>query len=171
MPNAHAEVEHIHTEVCVIGGGRAGMAATAAAATAGAQVLLLERSGQIGGHLLFDQVAGSPPVQGDLRSRYGFRHPEIQARIDHIAKLTGLRVLCNTTAFGLYEGNMLGAVQGDRLLKIRARHIIVATGGRQRPFVFRNNDLPGVLLAYQAAWVSCTADVEVWEKSRRIGAS
>lgn len=31
--------------------------------------------------------------------------------------------------------------------------------------------LPGVLLSFQQAWVSCTADVMVWEKSRRIGAS
>lgn len=31
--------------------------------------------------------------------------------------------------------------------------------------------LPGVLLTFQQAWVSCGADVSIWEKSRRIGAS
>src|SRR5262249_29289979 len=53
----------------------------------------------------------------------------------------------NTTAFGLYEGSLLGAFEGGRFLKLRARQIIVCTGGRERPFVFQNNDLPGVFLA------------------------
>src|SRR5262249_4555807 len=33
-----------------------------------------------------------------------------------------------------------------RLLKVRARQVIVCTGSRQRPFVFPNNDLPGIFL-------------------------
>jgi sarcosine oxidase subunit alpha len=52
-----------------------------------------------------------------------------------------------TTAFGLYESNLVAAFRGDHLLKIRAQQIIVATGGRQQPFLFHNNDLPGIMLA------------------------
>lgn len=37
------------------------------------------------------------------------------------------------------------AFQGNRLLKIRARQIIVCTGSRQQPGLFHNNDLPGIL--------------------------
>src|SRR5262249_903894 len=39
-----------------------------------------------------------------------------------------------------------GAQSGCRLLKIRARQIIICTGGRQRPFLFHNNDVPGIFL-------------------------
>src|SRR5262249_34032911 len=53
----------------------------------------------------------------------------------------------DTSAFSLYEGNLLGAFQGDRLLKIRAPQIIVCTGGRQRPMLFHSNDLPGIFLS------------------------
>jgi sarcosine oxidase subunit alpha len=130
-PDADPEVEHLHAEVCVVGGGPAGLAAANAAAEAGADVLMLERLPVLGGHLL---LGGKRPedVPG-LRSAPA-RNAERR------------RTLLDTTAFGLYEGNLLGAFCGDRLLKIRAREIIVATGARQQPALFANNDLPGVML-------------------------
>jgi sarcosine oxidase subunit alpha len=117
-----AAVEHLHTEVCVIGAGPAGLAAAAAAAEAGAEVLLLDRQPQPGGHTLWEGEAARhnlPP---------------------------GVRFLPETTAFGLYEGNLVGAFAAERLLKVRAGQVIVCTGARQRPFLFANNDLPGVFL-------------------------
>jgi sarcosine oxidase subunit alpha len=131
MPNLEVDVEHLHAEVCVVGGGPAGLAAAAEAAAAGAQVLLLERLPALGGHLLF---------AGDAANRAA---PLITAVTDQ----PNVVVRFETTAFGLYEGNLLGAFSGKRLLKIRARHVLVCTGGRERPFVFHNNDLPGVFLS------------------------
>jgi sarcosine oxidase subunit alpha len=129
-PQVGAEVEHVHAEVCVVGGGPAGLAAAVSAAEAGAGVVLLERRPLLGGRLLY--AGDSHGELGPLRAA-----AEGHARI---------RVLAGTTAFGLYEGNLLGAFQGDRFLKVRARQVVVCTGGRQRPFVFHNNDLPGVFL-------------------------
>jgi sarcosine oxidase subunit alpha len=130
VPKTDVEVEHLHAAVCVVGAGPAGLSAAAAAAEAGAQVLLLDRQPRPGGHLLYegDGLEAVEPVLDALRS---------SARV---------RILCNTAAFGLYEGNVVGAQSGSRLLKIRARQIIVCTGGRQRPFLFHNNDLPGIFL-------------------------
>jgi sarcosine oxidase subunit alpha len=127
-PDTHAEAEHLHTDVCVIGAGPAGLAAASAAAEAGAEVVLLDRERQQGGHLLYELAPGSRP-----EALVGQR-PE------------RMRLLRETTAFGLYEGNLVGAFQGERLLKIRAGQVIVCTGARQRPFLFRNNDLPGIFL-------------------------
>ncbi|HMC65503.1 MAG TPA: FAD-dependent oxidoreductase [Gemmataceae bacterium] len=128
VPEENAEAEHLHTEVCVIGGGPAGLAAAAEAANAGASVLLLERQPFLGG---WCPEANGPTHEPAKRLT---AHP----RID---------VSCSTHAFGLYEGNLIGAFQGERLLKIRAKQIIVCTGSRERPFVFHNNDLPGVFLS------------------------
>lgn len=125
------EVEHLQGEVCVVGGGPAGLAAASAAADAGADVILVERLPQLGGHLLYSDAAGD-----------GKLTPLLQA----VTNRANVRTFTGTTAFGLYEGNLLGAFQGEELLKIRARQIIICTGGRERPFLFANNDLPGVFL-------------------------
>jgi sarcosine oxidase subunit alpha len=124
-------VDHLHAGVCVIGAGPAGLAAAAGAAGAGADVLLLEREPQWGGHLLYE--GGPNPVIDTLAAA-------LRAHLD------GVRILLDTTAFGLYEGNLVAAFGRDRLLKIRAGTVIVCTGARQRPLLFANNDLPGIFL-------------------------
>jgi sarcosine oxidase, subunit alpha len=128
-PDLDAGVDHRHAEVCVIGGGPAGLAAARSAAGSGAGVLLFERRPEPGGHLLdegkpVEEVYALLGAGGDVPDR--------------------IEVLSNTTVFGLYEGNLLGAFQGDRLLKVRAEQVIVCTGGREQPFLFENNDLPGI---------------------------
>jgi sarcosine oxidase subunit alpha len=131
VPETETDVEHLHTEVCVVGGGPAGLAAAAAALRAGAQVVLLERQPRLGGHLFDSRAGEAVEVQPLLAILHN--HPNVQVR-------------CKTAAFGLYEGNLVGAYHGQRLLKIRARQVIVCTGGRQQPFLFANNDLPGIML-------------------------
>jgi sarcosine oxidase subunit alpha len=131
VPEMETEIEHLHADICVVGGGPAGLAAAVEASEAGANVLLLDRQSRLGGHLLFD----------------GIELPEIEPLAESLRKNAQARILTSTTAFGLYEGNLLGAFQGNRLLKIRAKQIIVCTGGREHPFVFHNNDLPGIFLA------------------------
>ena len=131
VPNCDSEIEHLHADVCVVGGGPSGMSAAESAAQGGAQVLLLERQPRLGGHLLFD---GTDPAI-------------IETTFVKLREQERLQIRSGTSAFGLYEGNLLGAFQGDRFLKIRAKQIIIATGSRQRPILFPNNDVPGVFLA------------------------
>ena len=54
--------------------------------------------------------------------------------------------LCN----GWFSDNWLPVIHGDRLYKIRAREVIFATGAMEQHVVFRNNDLPGILLSSAA---------------------
>jgi sarcosine oxidase subunit alpha len=124
-----AEAAHLHVEVCVIGGGPAGLAAAAAAAQAGAQVLLIDRQPRLGGHLLH---AGK---NGDKRA----------ALVAAIESDRRIQTLLDTHVFGLYESKLLGAWQERRLLKIRAAQIIVCTGNRELPALLANNDLPGIM--------------------------
>src|SRR5713226_1584581 len=131
VPEQKTSVEYLYTEICVVGGGPAGLSAAVQAAEAGAAVLLIDRQPRLGGHLLFD----------------GIELPEIEPLAVKLTNHPRARVLSNTVAFGLYEGNLLGAFQENRLMKIRAQQIIICTGGRERPFVFQNNDLPGIFLA------------------------
>jgi sarcosine oxidase subunit alpha len=73
-----------------------------------------------------------------------------------------VRVLTRTTAFGHYDDNLVLALEkrGDhlgaaapagrsrqRVWRIRAKQIVVATGAHERPVVFADNDRPGIMLA------------------------
>jgi sarcosine oxidase subunit alpha len=60
--------------------------------------------------------------------------------------------LGRTWVVGLYPGNYALAVErGRRLWRIRARHVVLATGAIERPPVFPDNDRPGIMLAGAAA--------------------
>lgn len=127
-PDAGSELSCLSADVCVVGAGPAGLAAAQTAAQAGAQVVLVDRQPRLGGHLLFANPDLAP----------------LERSLAPLRKLAGLQILTDAFVFGLYEGNLMGAFQGDRLLKIRAAQIIICTGARQRPFLFHNNDLPGI---------------------------
>jgi sarcosine oxidase subunit alpha len=130
LPETSAEVEHLHADVCVVGGGPAGLAAAETAARAGARVLLLDRQPKLGGHLL-------------CRPKY---RQALHGLTERLSDCGRVQVLTGTSVFGLYEGGLVGAFQRDRLLKIRGRQLVICTGTRERPLLFHNNDLPGIFL-------------------------
>lgn len=140
-PEGAYEHQYRHTDVAIVGGGPAGLSAAAEASRLGARVTLIDDNNVLGGHLLFDTqthsgVDGYPPSEG----------PELARRLREADRLTGVEMIQNGTVFGLYEGNLLGITQDKRLIKLRAKRIITATGYLELPMVFRNNDLPGVFL-------------------------
>src|SRR5262249_40936039 len=55
-----------------------------------------------------------------------------------------------TVAAGCYADHWIALVDRDRLVKMRARAIVLATGCFEQPAVFGNNDLPGIMLASAA---------------------
>jgi sarcosine oxidase subunit alpha len=122
LPSPDREYEHawMHASTAVIGGGDAGIAAAVAAAQPGNIVVLVD-----------DQI--------------GREFPALPPNIT---------VLPRSFCFGLYESNLLGILQHDphkgaaqRLIHLRAKHVVVATGAYETPLVFKNNDLPGVMLS------------------------
>ena len=58
--------------------------------------------------------------------------------------------MTGATCTGLFADNWLPIVHGNRLTKLRAKAVVLATGCVEQPMVFRNNDLPGVMLASAA---------------------
>jgi sarcosine oxidase subunit alpha len=61
-----------------------------------------------------------------------------------------VRVMAGAVATGLFTDNWLSIVTGDRLVKLRASRVVLATGAQEQPVVFRGNDLPGVMLCSAA---------------------
>ena len=135
--DGHGAHLNLFTDLAVVGGGPAGMAAALEAARLGVEVLLIDSEPRLGGHLQRQRL----PPQGaepDHARALGLSHRVLaEPRIRHLG---------GATAFGLYEGRLLAVVQGENLIKVRAGRIVVATGGFEHPLVFHNNDLPGVFL-------------------------
>ena len=78
-----------------------------------------------------------------------------------LAQQPNVLALLRTTAFGYYDGNLIGAVERvadhlpappphvprQRLWKIRAQAVVLATGALERAIAYADNDLPGTMLA------------------------
>lgn len=144
-PPGDYDREHVFADVAVVGGGAAGMAAALEAARAGAAVALVDAEPRLGGHLL---VGTRPLAAGEFRGQAGW---EVAAALAREVTAEGrIRVLAEATAFGLYEGGLLGVLHGRRFVRLRARQVVVATGGFEYPAVFEGNDLPGVMLGSAA---------------------
>jgi sarcosine oxidase, subunit alpha len=137
------EYEHRyeHVDVLVVGGGPAGIEAARHATGTGASVLLIDSDPQLGGHLRYE--TRSYLYEGSARPGY-----EV-ARImeSSLRGISNLRILTSANAFGSYEGGLVPVLQGHTLTHVRTKALVVASGCHQYLPVFRNNDIPGVMLS------------------------
>lgn len=146
--------QNLFTDVAVIGGGLAGLNAALAAADAGVTVTLIDEQPELGGHLRHDPdlvaTAFLGRCGGDGQERPSLQinvTAELRELIRRVTEHPAITRISSAGVFGCYEGNYLGIQQGQRMIRLRAAQVIVATGCWERPLVFENNDLPGVMLA------------------------
>ncbi|MGA0264554.1 MAG: sarcosine oxidase subunit alpha family protein [Lysobacterales bacterium] len=139
------ESRHAHCDVLVVGAGPAGLSAAGAAARAGARVILVDEQPELGGSLLgLGGDIDATPAEEWLTAQAGWLRD--QPRV---------RVLTHCNAFGYFDHNFLSLVEHDttdaavaqRLWRVRAEQVVLAQGAFERPLVFPNNDLPGIMLA------------------------
>ena len=152
--------EHInaHCDVLVAGGGPAGLMAALAAARSGARVILADDGKEFGGKLL----ASAETIDGAPAADW------VAGVVAELRELPDCALLSRSTVLGYHDhefltiaerpapeqgGNADGAERqghariGERLWRVRAKRVILAQGGFERPLVFCNNDRPGVMLA------------------------
>jgi sarcosine oxidase subunit alpha len=133
--------EYRTTEVAVVGGGPAGMMAALTAARAGQRVTLIDEQEALGGMLRGD--TRSRVEQGEYAGQAGY---EIATRLAGELEAAGVTVWTGSVAFGAYEGNQLAVQRDKTLVELRYQRLVLATGAFERPAVFSNNDLPGIML-------------------------
>lgn len=149
-PDIYAQAS-AHCDVLVAGGGIAGIAAAMAHGRAGRTVLLVTGGAHWGGRLAggADAVEGMPAADWIARA------------LAELAALPNVTLRNRTLATGSYDHGLvalcerltdhlpLPARRGprQRLWRVRAGSVVLATGAFERPLVFGGNDVPGVMLA------------------------
>ncbi|NIR29826.1 MAG: FAD-dependent oxidoreductase [Gammaproteobacteria bacterium] len=135
--STHGYYDKMYTfcDVLVVGGGPAGLCAAREAAGAGADVLLVDENPVLGGALTYARFDAS----GELGERV---RGELVAALEADPRV---RVMTRAVCNGYFADNWLPVICGNRMYKVRATEVIVASGCIEQPAVFRNNDLPGVM--------------------------
>ena len=137
-----------HCDVLVAGAGPAGLQAALAAARGGARVMIADDGAAPGGMLL----DGAAMVGERPGAEWA---EEVAAELDAIPDVVRLQ---HAIVAGYYDHNLLTVVElspaqswvDERMWKVRARRVVLATGASERPLVFADNDRPGVMLASAA---------------------
>lgn len=141
-----------HCDVLVVGAGPAGLAAALAASRDGARVILADAQAETGGHLLHrdraigghEALAWVEQTVATLRDR-----PDVTV----LPRTTVTMLQADGSALAVerrtdHKGPQIGSfVPRQRLWRIRAGRVVLATGALERPLVFPGNDRPGVMLA------------------------
>lgn len=131
---------YLFTDLAIIGAGPAGLQAALTAANAGAKVLLIEQQPILGGSLTYARF--------DIE---GVRADQLRAElVNAVESHPNIRVLRQATCNAWFTDNYLPVIQGKRMYKVRAIQCLVCSGSFDQPVVFRNNDLPGVMLTSAA---------------------
>ncbi|WP_440923259.1 sarcosine oxidase subunit alpha family protein [Candidatus Pelagibacter sp.] len=149
------EHNYIHCDVLVIGAGISGIIAAKMAAKNGFKTLLVDEKSYLGGSSIYDNSEFSK-INNQITSSW------LEKEINEISKLENLEIKIRTSVAAFHGYNFLLARENltdhlpinqrenkvrQRLLKIRAKKVITATGSIERPLIFDNNDRPGILLS------------------------
>jgi len=146
---------YIHCDVLVIGAGITGIMAAKTAAKNNLKTLLLDEKTELGGSTIY-QDSDHIKINNQNSSTW------LENEITELKKLDNLEIRTRTSVAAYHGYNYLLARENltdhlsnnekqnkvrQRLLKIRAKKVIVATGSLERPMVFNNNDRPGIMLS------------------------
>ena len=136
---SRASIPTLETEVAVVGGGPAGLSAALYASRFGAEVMVFDENNRVGGQLI-------------KQTHMFFGSKEHYAKIrgidigERLVKELGenVKIFTETPVIGYYHPYQLAVIKDNKIHRILAKKIIVATGASENMLAFPNNDLPGV---------------------------
>jgi len=147
--------KYYHCDVLIVGGGPAGITAALMAAKSGNKILLVDEKPEFGKNLLSSskeniKINDLSPAEW------------IKVKRKELLNFKNIKTLNRTTVSAYHNYNYLIMMQSltdhlsenekkgkirQRLWKVRAKKVILATGSIERPLVFDGNDRPGIMLS------------------------
>ena len=149
------EHEYIHCDVLIIGAGISGIISAKTAAKKGLKTLLVDEKQNLGGSTIY-QNSEHYKINNQTSGSW------LEKEINEIKKIENLEIRLRTSVAAFHGYNFLLARENltdhlpieqrknktrQKLLKIRAKKVITATGSLERPLIFDNNDRPGIFLS------------------------
>jgi len=136
----------VEKNILIVGAGPAGLAAAAEAARNGVKdILVVDLNIKAGGQL-FKQIH---KFFGSSAHRSGTRGIEIGKDMLKECEELGVEIWLNSTVQGIFDGNVAmvdkDATTNPKLVKVKAKKIIIATGASENAVRFKGWTLPGVM--------------------------
>ena len=146
---------YLHCDVLVIGGGVSGIIAAKTAAKNNLNTVLIDDKNNLGGTTIFQH-------NECFKINNTYSNEWLNKEIESLNSFKNLTIKKRTTLAAYHSYNYLLARENltdhlslnekkdkirQRLWKIRAKKVIIATGAIERPLIFNNNDRPGVILS------------------------
>ncbi len=162
-PPARRGIDEVTTDVLIVGGGPAGLAAAAELGAHGRRVLLCDDKPTLGGKLTLQ----THNFFGSVEDCYaGERGTEIAARLDRdVRSHPEVEVWTEAPVVGIFDGGVVGVVRHGRFTLVRPQALLVAAGAREKALAFPGADLPGV---YGAGAFQTLVNRDLVRPSRRI---
>jgi len=146
---------YLHCDILIVGGGISGIIAAKIAAQNNLNTVLLDDKNNLGGTTLFQD-------NECFKINNSYSNEWLKKEIENLNSFKNLTVKTRTTLAAYHSYNYLLARENltdhlssnekkdkirQRLWKIRAKKVIIATGAMERPLIFNNNDRPGIILS------------------------
>ncbi|MGO4907773.1 sarcosine oxidase subunit alpha family protein [Pseudorhodobacter sp. W20_MBD10_FR17] len=143
------EYVYAFCDLLIIGGGIAGLNAALTVGQAGKRVMLIEQTAHWGGRAVVD----GDMVEDESAEDW------VKSAVDALKTMKNVTMRNRCMGAGVYDHGYVLANERvadhtpmdgrpkQRVWRIRAGHIITATGAIERPLSFAGNDIPGVMLA------------------------
>ncbi len=141
-----------HCDLLVVGAGPAGLSAALVAARSGARIIVADEQNEFGGCLLStkEKLDGKPATQW------------VNDVVEELSRFDDVTLLPRSTVNGCHDHNFATIHQRctdhqsdiapstqvrQRMHRVRAKWVVLATGAHERPLVFSNNDVPGCMVS------------------------
>ena len=147
--------QYVHCDVLVIGGGISGILSAKLSAEKGLNTMLIDDKSYLGGSTIY-QDDDIFKINNETSNVW------LKNQIEKLKKIPNLTIKNRTSVAAFHGYNYLLARENltdhlsaherkekirQRLLKIRAKKVVIATGAIERPLIFSNNDRPGIILS------------------------
>ncbi len=147
--------QFVHCDVLVIGGGISGILSAKLSAEKGLNTMLIDDKSYLGGSTIYQD-------DDIFRIDNETSNVWLKNQIEELKKIPNLTIKNRTSVAAFHGYNYLLARENltdhlsaherkekirQRLLKIRAKKVVIATGAIERPLIFSNNDRPGIILS------------------------